>query len=98
MLHTTSRKIEVQNLTISNQEGSFRLNLNIQEVEKDILLTVPNPEYKTLLHSYSHLRGVFIDDTKAELPVHIALGASDFSKITNNMPARIRKSVSQWQS
>ena len=100
MSHTTSRKIELQNLTISNQEGSFRLNLNIQEVEKDILLTVPNPEYKTLLQSYSHLRGVFIDDddTKAELPVHIALGASDFSKITNNMPARIRKSVSQWQS
>ena len=99
MSHTTSRKIELQNLTISNQEGSFRLNLNIQEVEKDILPTVPNPEYKTLFPSYSHLRGVFIDDddTKAELPVHIALGASDFSKLKNNMPARIGKSVSQWQ-
>ena len=36
LLHTTSRKIEVQNLTISNQEGSFK-NVDIHKVEKDIL-------------------------------------------------------------
>ena len=55
----------------------------IQSPEKDILLAAPNPEYKTLLQSYSHLRVAFIDEdnTKAELPVHIVLGASDFSKI-----------------
>ena len=83
LLQTTSRKIEVHNLTISNQEHSFKLNVDIHKVEKDMLLTVPHPEYKTLLHTYSHLRGVLIDDndTKAELPVHIVLGASDFSKI-----------------
>ena len=93
LLHTTSRKIEVHNLTISNQEHSFKLNVEIHKVEKDMLLTVPNPEYKTLLQSYSHLRGVLIDnnDTKAELPVHIVLGASDFSKIKTSIPARIGK-------
>ena len=31
------------------------------------------------------------DDTKAELPFHIVLGASDFSKIKTNMPAKIGK-------
>ena len=36
LLHTTSRKIEVQNLTISNQEGFFK-NVDIHKVEKDIL-------------------------------------------------------------
>ena len=93
LLHTTSRKIEVHYLTISNQVGSFELNVGMHKVEKEILLTVPNPEYKTLLQSYSHFRGVFIDDddTKAELPVHIVLGASNFSKIKTNMPARIGK-------
>ena len=30
-------------------------------------------------------------DTKAELPVHIGVGASDFSKIKTNIPARIGK-------
>ena len=93
LLHTTSRKIEVHNLNISNQEGSFKLNVDIHKVGKDILLTVPNPEYKTLLQHNSHLRGVFIDDddTKAELQVHIVLGTSDFSKIKTNMPARFGK-------
>ena len=49
-LHATSRKIEVPNLTISNQEGSFKLNVDIHKVEKNILLAVPNPECKTFLH------------------------------------------------
>ena len=94
LLPTTSRKIEVHNLTISNQEGSFKLNVDIHKVEKDVLLTVPHREYKISLQSYSHFRGVFIDDndTKAGLPVHIVLEASDFSKIKTNMPARIGKS------
>ena len=48
---------------------------------------------KTLLQSYSHLRGVLIDDddTKAELPAHIVLGAPNFSIIKINMSARIGK-------
>ena len=43
--------------------------------------------------SYSHLRVVFTDDddTKAVLPAHIVLAASDFSKIKTNMPARSGK-------
>ena len=91
---------QVRNHTISNQEGSFKLKVDIHKVDKEILLTVPNSEYKTLLQSYSQLKGVFIDDvddddddddTKAELPVHIVLGASNFSKIKTNMPARTGK-------
>ena len=89
---------QVRNLTISNQESSFKLKVDIHKVDKEILLTVPNSEYKTLLQSYSQLKGVFIDDvddddddTKAELPVHIVLGASNFSKIKTNMPARTGK-------
>ena len=44
LLHTTSRKIKVHNLTIRNQEGSFKLNVDMHKVEKNILLTVPNPD------------------------------------------------------
>ena len=93
LLHTTSWTIEVHNLTMRNQEGSFKLNVDIHKVEKDILLILPNPEYKKLIQCYSYLRGVFIDDddTKAELPVPIILGTSDFLKIKTNFPARIGK-------
>ena len=33
------------------------------------------------------------NDTKTELPFHIVLGASNFSKIKTNIPARIGKTV-----
>ena len=36
LLHTTSRKIGVYNLIISNQESSFK-NVDTHKVEKDIL-------------------------------------------------------------
>ena len=89
LLHTTSRKIGVYNPTISNQGGSFKLNVDIHKVETDILLAESNPEYKKLLQSYIHLREVFTDDddSKPELLVYIALGTSDFSKITTKMQA-----------
>ena len=76
---------------MSNQEGFFKLN--VDRIEKDILLTVVNPNYKTLLQCYSYVRGVFIDDddTKGKLPVNIVLGASNFLEINTNMPARIGK-------
>ena len=58
LLRTKSRKIKEHNLTMSNQERFFKLNVN--RAEKDILLTVVNPEHKTLLQSYSYLkRGVY---------------------------------------
>ena len=97
--HTILRKIETHHLTSSNHEGSFKLNIDLHKVEKKILLTVPNPKYKTLLQSYNHLREVFIneDDTKAELSVNIVLGASNFSKIKTNIKLGLGKMVSQWQ-
>ena len=46
-----TKKTEVQNLTIGNQEDFFKLHEGIHEVEKDARLTVPNPEYKALFQS-----------------------------------------------
>ena len=93
LLRNTLRKIEVRNFTISNQDGFFELNVDIHKVQKDILLSVPDPEYKTLLKSSSHHKGVFIkdNDNKVKLQLHIVLGAFDFSNIKTNMRAKIGK-------
>ena len=34
LLHTTSKKIEVHYLTISNYEGPFKVNADMQKVEQ----------------------------------------------------------------
>ena len=45
-----SQKVELNNLIISDSKDLCQLNVDIQKFEKDILLTVPNPEFKTLVY------------------------------------------------
>ena len=73
--------------------GSVPGKYGNQKVQQDMLLTVPNSEYKKLVHSFSHLRSVFIDndDTKVELTLHIVLGASNVLKRKTNIQARVGK-------
>ena len=55
------------------------------------LLTIPNPKYKEIVKSYPHLKGVVIDDPdeKPELPIHMVIGASGFTKIKTPSKQRI---------
>lgn len=52
-------------------------------VDRAELLSVENPNYKEMISKYRHLKGVNVEDidTKALLPVHVILGASDYAKI-----------------
>ena len=91
-LHTTPKKTEINNLTNSEKEVLFKLD--IHNFEKVVRPTIPNTEYKTSVigKQFSHLRDPFIDDhdTKAALPVHYVLVTSDFSMIEKNMPVGIK--------
>ena len=60
LLHTTSKNIEMQSLTISDKKGLFQLNINTDKVGKDVILTEPIPDYRTLVQFYRHLRGVIL--------------------------------------
>ena len=95
LFHTTSRNIEVHNLTISNQEGSFNLNVDIHKAEKDIILVTV-----TLLQSYNHLRGcslmMLIPKQNYQSTLFLEQATSQRSRPTCQL--RLGKLVSQWQS
>ena len=57
--------------------------VDVTKVEERELLSLPNPKYKEIISKFEHLRGVVIEDTdeKEELPVHMIIGTSEFSKI-----------------
>ncbi|CAB4039723.1 Hypothetical predicted protein [Paramuricea clavata] len=92
MAFTTTR-MEIHNSTISSKSGDYELEVDLIKVNKGTLLEVENLQYKELIESYSHLKGVKIDDydTKPYLPVHVILGAGVFTKIKTDSRPRIRK-------
>ena len=93
MLYTATSKINIYDVKIENLQSDFEFKTELNAVDKDVLLTVLNSSYKSMLSDYPHVKGVKMDEfqTKAVLPIYVLLGASDFNKIKTKEPPRIRK-------
>jgi hypothetical protein len=91
MVCSTTQKVNSYKVNISNVNKKFEMSTMLNEVDKSVLLTVPNPRYEELLKRYRHLEGVVKDDNdeKSELPVHVILGASDYSRVKMETKPRI---------
>ena len=63
--------------------GNFQFKAEVSEVERETLLSLPNPNYKSVLRQPRHLRDIKMNDTgmKAELPIHLILGTSEYTRI-----------------
>ena len=91
MMTSTSQKIEMYKVQVSNIKGVFSIPTTLSKVDKGTLLTIPNPRYVDTIAKYQHLKSVEIDDTdiKPELPIHVILGASEYAKIKTNSAPRV---------
>ena len=76
-------KLEMYDTLVESLDGDFSMSVKLTKVHKGELLTVDNPHYQQLIDSYSHLRGVKIEDldSKEELPVHVVLGSGEYARI-----------------
>ena len=93
MMCSTTQKIEQYDVKISSICGKFEMASTVSKVDKGVLLSVPNPGYAEQINKYRHLEGVVMndEDTKAELPIHLILGASDYSRIKTDTKPKIEK-------
>eukprot|EP00112_Aurelia_sp_Birch-Aquarium-sp1_P007313 Seg1796.10 transcript_id=Seg1796.10/GoldUCD/mRNA.D3Y31 product="hypothetical protein" protein_id=Seg1796.10/GoldUCD/D3Y31 len=93
MLQSVTQKIEVYNVNITSLDEDFSLQASVSKVSKDVLLSLPNPNYDSITSRFSHLKGIKMDDKdkKSILPVHLILGANEFSKIKTEHKPRIGK-------
>ena len=93
MMSSATKRVEVYSFEVSNTQGTFNLKVDVTKVEKKELLSLPNPKYKEIINKFEHLRGVVIEDTdeKEELPVHMIIGTSEFSKIKTPTKPRVGK-------
>ena len=54
MFHTTTKWVEIFDVTIQNIDGNFALKTQLNKVEKDTPLSLANPNYLEIL-SHSHI-------------------------------------------
>ena len=92
LMANTVKTFNIHELEISDANGTFTLETEVTQVDRDVIMNIPNPQYEDVLKNYSHLKGVKIidEDTKKELPVQIIfLGASDYSRIKTSTGTRV---------
>lgn len=77
---------ELHKLKISNVDGSFHLETDVTKVNRSQLLSLGNPKYEEKIARFPHLQGIIMDDTdkKAELPIHLILGAVSPIRVIDN--------------
>ena len=85
-----TKQVKTYNLQVSDTEGKSIIPVSVTRVERDKLLSVDNPNYADIISRYAHLKGVRMEDKdlKSLLPVHLILGAGEYSKIKTSVPQR----------
>ena len=82
LTNSTTKKLKIYNLKVEKLDENFSFQTELNKLEREVLITLPNPKYNEMIESYDHLEGIKMNkrDTKPELPVHVILGASDYVK------------------
>ena len=83
MLGSVNKAIGAYGVTIDSFDGDFRLETEVTKVDHGSLLSLEISKYAEAIQKYPHLIGIQITDRddKHELPVHIILAMSDYTKI-----------------
>ena len=82
-MHSVVKKTEIYQLESGDINQEFIIGIEINKLEKEVP-ELPNPSYPEIQKSYNHLKDeftIFDTDTKNKLPVHVILGAGDYTKI-----------------
>ena len=93
MMQTTNKEVEIYGEVIKSLSGDFHLETEVTKVNRGVLLNLENPRYQDLIKQFDHLKGVTMQDTdtKEELPVHLILGTSEYTKIKTKTALKIGK-------
>ena len=91
IFQNTTRTIKVYDVELTGLNSDLKAKLEMNRIERKVLLTIPNPHYSKVIAGNPHLHGIKIDDNdrKEILPIHAILGASEYALIKTQIPARV---------
>ena len=83
IMSSTTSKLEIYDVEISELLEKIKINSAVYKVEKNTLLSLPNPKYMAIIDQCKYLAGINMNDnhTKSELPIYMILGASNYARI-----------------
>ncbi|KAK3700056.1 hypothetical protein QZH41_004347 [Actinostola sp. cb2023] len=78
-----TKRVEIYIVEISDNDGNCVLPVSATKIDRKELLSLDNPNYPELLRRYPYLKGINMEETsvKPELPIHVILGANEYTKI-----------------
>ena len=59
---SSTKSIPACSVEIRDSDHEFKFQTEINKLEKNVLLELPNPEYQNLQNSYQHLKDIKIND------------------------------------
>ena len=91
MIGSVTKNIELYQIRVKSLESDFSLEMQVSKIDRDKLLVLENPRYAEIIAKYNHLRAVEMTDKddKAELPVHLVIGANEYTKIKTETSPKI---------
>ena len=91
MLGSTTTRVEIYAVNIKSLDQKFELETEVSKVDKPELMELSNPNYADLSDKYKYLNGVKFEDheTRAQIPIHLVLGVSDYSKIKTTAALKV---------
>eukprot|EP00794_Sanderia_malayensis_P020984 gene20984-biopygen15490 len=91
MLWKRSKRVDIYDVEFKDLKGIFSLRSEVNAIDREVLLTLPNPKYAEIVAKNGHLEGVQKDDndSKPYLPIHAKLEASGYPLIKTTTPTRI---------
>ena len=98
LTNLTTQKLKIYSIKIQDINEKYIFNTELNKLEREVLLTLPNPKYSEILKKCPHLQEFHMNDTgeKEQLPVHVILAASDFAKIKMEKCPRVGKIGEQF--
>ena len=88
MLGSLVTKLEIHTVKLESVDGIYETSVDVSKVDKKVRFNQPNPRYSELLEQYPRLKG--INNEKDEQPIHVVLGASEYTAIKTKSPVRVR--------
>jgi hypothetical protein len=91
MIGSVTKNIELYQIRLKSLESDFSLEMQVSKIDREKLLVLENPRYAEIIAQYNHLRAVEMTDkdAKAELPVHLVIGANEYTNIKTETSPKI---------